>query len=87
MDAVREGEGRMNRESSIETWMLPYVKQIASGDLLYDAGSSNSVLCDNLEGWEVERRFKREGAQVCLRPIHVMYGRNQHNIVKQLSSN
>ena len=35
--------------------------------LLYDAGSSNLVLCDNLEGWdrvEVEGRFKKEGIYV-----------------------
>ena len=25
--------------------------QIASENLLFDAGSSNPVLCDNLEGW------------------------------------
>ena len=28
------------------------VKQIASGNLLCDAGSSNLVLCDYLEGWD-----------------------------------
>ena len=25
---------------------------MSSGDLLYDARSSNPVFCDNLEGWE-----------------------------------
>ena len=44
---VAEGEGGMNGESSIEAYKLPYVKWIASGNLLY-AGSSNQVLCDNL---------------------------------------
>ena len=37
---------------------------MAGGNLLYDAGSSNPVLCDNLEGWmgwEVGGRFQREG--------------------------
>ena len=34
----------------METYKLLYVKEIASGNLLYDAGSSNPVLCDNLEG-------------------------------------
>ena len=28
------------------------MKQIASGSLLHDAGSSNLVLWDNLEGWD-----------------------------------
>ena len=39
-------------------------------------------------GWgEVEGRFKREGTYVYLRLIHINIWRNQHNIVKQLSSN
>ena len=38
----REGEGGINAENSMETLIhLPYVKQIASGNLLYDSGSSN----------------------------------------------
>ena len=32
--------------------ILPCVKQIASGNLLYDSGSSNLELCDNLEIWD-----------------------------------
>ena len=35
--------------------------------------------------WELGGRFKREGTYVNLWLIHVMYGRNQNNIVKQLS--
>ena len=43
----------MNKEISTETSTLPYVKQTAGagGNLLYDEGSSNLVLCDYLEGW------------------------------------
>ena len=66
-DTVREGEGGMNRKSNIETYTLPHVRQVGSGNLLYDAGSSNRVLCDNLEGWDGEEvgvRFKREGTQI-----------------------
>ena len=49
--------------------MLPYVKQIARGNPLYDAGSSNLLLCNNLEGWggvgwEVGGRFKKDGTYV-----------------------
>jgi len=33
-------------------YALPYVKGIASGNLLYYAGSSNPVLCANIEGWD-----------------------------------
>ena len=39
------------------------------GDSLYDAGSSNLVLCDTLEGWDgvgVGGRFKRERTYVYL---------------------
>ena len=37
--------------------------------------------------WEVGRRFKREGMYVYLWLIYLTYGRNQHNIIKQLSFN
>ena len=36
-----EGEGRMNVESSMETYTLPYVKYTASVNFLYDSGNSN----------------------------------------------
>ena len=49
MDPVGKGEVWTNRESSIETYILPYVKQIASGNMLYVTGSSNLVLWDCLE--------------------------------------
>ena len=44
--------------------------------MLYDSGSSNPMLCDDLEGWgeegcEVGGRFEREGAYSCLWLIHV----------------
>ena len=39
-----EGQGGTNEESSVETYILPYVKEIAR-NLLYD-----SLGCDNLEG-------------------------------------
>ena len=74
----------------METYTLQYVKHLASGNLLYEVGSSNQGLCDSLEGWlgvGGGRRFKREGAYVYLWLIHVDNGRNQHNIVKQISSN
>ena len=48
----------------METYTVPYVKHIASGNLLCDSGSSNLMLCDNLEGWgrrKVGGRFKNEG--------------------------
>ena len=42
--------------------------------LLYDSGSSDSVLCINLQGWNgvgVEGKFKREGTCVYLWLTHV----------------
>ena len=39
MVKLGEGEGGMSEESSTETYTLPYVKQIASGKLLYNTGA------------------------------------------------
>ena len=55
-------EGGIYGESNRETYALPYVKQIANGNLLYDSGNSNWGSVNNLEGWDgVGGRFKREG--------------------------
>ena len=51
LKTVGEGEGGMIGENSSETYTLPYIKQPASGSLLYDAGNPKPVLCDNLDGW------------------------------------
>ena len=45
--------------SNESTDTLPYVKLIASGNLLYDMGIPKSVLCDNLEGWDGEGGGRR----------------------------
>ena len=44
------------------------MKQIASGNLLYDAGSSNPGLCDNLPGWDGVEAGKevQEGGDICI---------------------
>ena len=42
-------------------------------------------LCDNLEGWEGGSR--RRGYMYTYGWITLLYGRNQHNIVKKLASN
>ena len=41
---------------------------MASGNLLYDAGSSDLVLCDNLEGWDGVGGGKEslEGGDICI---------------------
>ena len=56
---------KANWKSNIKTYTLPYVK---FDILLYDAGSSNLVLCDNQEGWdgvESGREFQELG-DVCI---------------------
>ena len=50
---------------------LYHIKWTASGNLLYDTGSSNLLLCDNLKGWQVGGSFKREGTNVFLWLTHV----------------
>ena len=60
--------------SSMETYTLPYVKQIASENLLYDSGNSNCGSVITQRGWmewEVGGKFKREGTYVYLWLIHV----------------
>ena len=59
-----EGEGRIYGESNMETYTLPYVKQTANGNLLYDSGNSNWGSVTTWRGGvgrEVGGRFKREG--------------------------
>ena len=66
MDPVGKGEVWTNRESSIETYILPCVKQIASGNMLYVTGSSNWVLWDCLERRDVVGSEKevKEGEEI-----------------------
>ena len=67
MDTEGKGEGGKNWTGSTEALTLPHVKWRASGNLLYDGGSSNPVLCDNLQGWDgMGGKFKREGTYVWL---------------------
>ena len=40
----REGEGGTNPESRMETYTLPYVKQIVNGNLLHDSGNSKEAM-------------------------------------------
>ena len=46
--------------------ILPYVKHIASGNLFYDTGSSNLVLCDNPKEWDGvrDRREMHKGGYI-----------------------
>ena len=52
MDSVGEGEGGIIGENSIETCILPYVKQITSPGLMHKTGCSGLVHWDDPEvGW------------------------------------
>ena len=56
-------KGGKNGESSMETYTLPYVKQIASGDLLYDSGSSDQYSVTTWRGGMGERWEGASGGQ------------------------
>ena len=67
------GGGGTEKVGCVErvTWKntLPYVKQIADGNLLYDSGNSNRASVSTQRGGmgrEMEGRFRREGTQVNL---------------------
>ena len=70
VDTAGEGEGGTNGETSMETYTLPYVKYIASGNLLYDAGRSNPTEKGG-RGWEAGGSYKKEGSYLYLWLIHV----------------
>ena len=68
VDTVGGGKGGMNRENSTEAYTVPCVNERADENLLYDAGSSNPVLCDCLEEWDgvgSESEFQ-EGGDICM---------------------
>ena len=44
MGTAEEEEGGMNEESSVETYTLPYIKQIANGKPLITQGTQPSTL-------------------------------------------
>ena len=56
---------QLSRAEHVETNTLSYVKQITSGNLTYDAGNSNLVLCDNLRGMGYGREVQ-EGGDICM---------------------
>ena len=74
LDYERKSKGGMIWENRIETCTLPYVKQMASADLMHEAGHSKLVLWDNPEGWGGEgggRQIQDGGTHVPAWVIHV----------------
>ena len=65
MDTAGEGEGGMNWEIRFDINILPCVKQIASGKLLYSTGSS--VWCSVMtERGGMVGRDVQEGGDICI---------------------
>ena len=89
LDSVREGEGEMIWEGSVEMCILSYVKQITSPDSMYDTGCSGLVHWDDPEQWDGERSEEggsEWGTHVHMWLIHVAVWQNNYNIVKYLAS-
>ena len=64
-----EADGGTSGESSMETYALQNIKQIANGNLLYDSENSNQCFATTQrsgKGWDVGGRFKRKGIYVYL---------------------
>ena len=85
LDSVEEGEGRMIWENSIETHILPYVKQITRPGSMHE--TAGLVHWDDPEGWDGVRDGVRGGLGMGEHTyIHgrlmSMYGENHYNIVK-----
>ena len=73
-----EGEGGMIWENGIETYILSYVKRIASPGLMQDTGCSGLVHWDDPEGWygEGDRRGVQDGEHVYTHGrFMLMYGK------------
>ena len=71
----------MNGESSIETYTTVCK--------IYCQWELKLGLCDKLEVWDMVGggREVQEGGKISIPMVMLMYGRNQHNIVKKLSLN
>ena len=83
-DSVGEGEGGMIWENSIETCILPYVKQSASPGSIRETGCSGLVHWEDPEGWDGEGGGRvQDGGHVYTHGWFMsMYGKTHNNIVK-----
>ena len=82
-----EGQGGMIWENGIETYIISYMKRIASPGSMHDTRCLGLVHWDDPEGWYGEGGGRREGVSgwgtcVYLWWIHVDIWQNQYNIVK-----
>ena len=76
-----EGEGGMIWENGIETYIMSYMKWIASPGLMHETGCLGVVHWDDPEGWEGEE--VQDGEHMYTHGWFMwMYGKNHRNIVK-----
>ena len=83
-DSVGEGKGGMIWENSIETCILPFVKQITSPGLMHETGCSGPEHWDDPEGWDVEGGGSgvQDGEHMYTHGWFMsVYGKNHYNIV------
>ena len=78
-------ENGMIWENRIETYILSYVKQIASPGSMHETGHSGLLHWDDPEGWDGEGggREVQDGEQMYTHGWFMsMYGKNHYNVVK-----
>ena len=87
LDSVGEGKGGMIWENSIETCIVPYVKQIASPGSMHETWYSGLVHWDDPEGWDREgggSGVQDEEHMYTHGWFMSMYGKNHYNIIISL---
>ena len=85
LDSVGEDEGGMIWETSIETCILSYVKQITIPGSMHETWCSGLVRWDDPEGCDAKgggRGVQDEGHTYTHGWFMSMYGKTHHNIVK-----
>ena len=90
LDSVGEGEGGVIWENSIETCILPYVKQITSPGSMHETGCKGLVHWDGPEWWDGEggEGGVQDGGHMYTHGWFMsMYSKKHYNIVKLLTSN
>ena len=69
-DSVGEGEGGMIWENGIETYIISYVKRVASPSSKHDTGCLGLVHRDHPEEWHAREEGSGWGTHVYLWQIH-----------------
>ena len=83
LDSVGGGEGGTIWKIGIETYTLPYVKQMISARLMNEAGHSKPVFWDYPEGWDGKgggREVQNVGHMCTHGWFMLMFGKNHHDV-------